>query len=130
EVSATDALKRADKYDTHFWSLSKEEKSAYYGGGYEFPDVAVTPDKTSYEPGDTVRALVTTNKQSGHALLTLQGDRVFWHRVVKLNGRVNLIEFKFPAAAAPGAHLVAGTSQGRSWSQDTAYLKAIAPAQM
>jgi uncharacterized protein YfaS (alpha-2-macroglobulin family) len=129
EVVATDALGRTSKYDTHIWSLSRVQQPNYYWGEYEFPDIEITADKTSYQPGDTVRALITTSKDHGYALLTLQGDRIYWHRVVKLSGRVNVVEFKFPAAAAPGAYLVAGTSQGRQWSQDTTYLKAVAPAQ-
>lgn len=129
EVSATDALGRTSKSETHFWSLSKIQQPDYYWGGYEFPAIEITPDKTTYQPGETVRALVTTDKDKGYALLTLQGDRVFWYRVVKLSGRVNVVTFPFPHAAAPGAHLVAGTSSGYTWSQDTAYLKAIAPAQ-
>jgi uncharacterized protein YfaS (alpha-2-macroglobulin family) len=129
EVEATDARGRTSRSDTHFWSLSRIQRADYYWGDYEFPNIAITPDKTIYRPGDTVRALLMANKDRGYALLTLQGDRVFWHRVVKLAGRVNVVEFKFPEVAAPGAHLVAGTSQGRQWSQDTAYLKAIAPEQ-
>jgi uncharacterized protein YfaS (alpha-2-macroglobulin family) len=129
QVKATDALGRTSKFETHLWSLSKVQKPNYYWGDYEFPAIEITPDKTTYQPGETVRALVTASKEKGYALLTLQGDRVFWYRVVKLSGRVNVVEFPFPGAAAPGAHLVAGTSQGRTWSQDTAYLKAIAPSQ-
>jgi uncharacterized protein YfaS (alpha-2-macroglobulin family) len=129
EVVATDELGRSSKYETHIWSLSKVQEPNYYWGSYEFPNVEITADKNSYQPGDTVRALITTSKEKGYVLLTLQGDRIFWHRVVKLSGRVNVVEFKFPAAAAPGAHLAAGTSQGRQWSQDTTYLKAVAPAQ-
>jgi uncharacterized protein YfaS (alpha-2-macroglobulin family) len=128
-VTATDALGRTSKYDTHFWSLSKVQKRDFYWGEYEFPNIEITPDRTVYQPGETVRALLTTSKESGYALVTLQGDRIFFHRVVKLNGRVNVIEFTYPESAAPGAHLVAGTSQGQQWSQDTAYLKAISPAQ-
>lgn len=129
EVVASDPLGRKAEYNTHIWSLGKEQKQGYYWGSYEFPGIEVTPDKTIYQPGETVRALITTHKETGYALLTLQADRIFWHRVVKLNGRVKVVEFKYPASAAPGAHLVGGTPQGRRWAQDTAYLKAIAPAQ-
>jgi len=129
EVVATDGLGRKSEYNTQIWSLSRIQEPNYYWGSYDFPNVEITADKTSYQPGDTVRVLITTSKEKGYVLLALQGDRIFFHRVVKLNGRVNVVEFKFPEAAAPGAHLVAGTSQGRQWSQDTTYLKAVSPAQ-
>ncbi len=128
EVSATDSLNRTRTFKTNVWVLSKEQPD-YYWGRYEFPQVQVLVDKTSYKPGDTVRALLTTSKSRGWVLLTLQGDRIFFHRVIKLTGRVTPLNFAFPEAAAPGAFLVAGTSQGRGWAQDSAYVKAVSPAQ-
>jgi uncharacterized protein YfaS (alpha-2-macroglobulin family) len=108
--------------------LSKNQPDDYWGR-YEFPEAQVLVDRESYRPGERVRALVTTQKSRGFALVTLQGDRIFFHRVVKLVGRVTPIEFVFPEAAAPGAYLVVGTSQGRQWAQDSAYVRAVSPAQ-
>ena len=127
QATARDVNNRVQTFDSNIWVLSKEQT---YWGNYNFPALEVVLDKTSYAPGETVRALITTSKERATALLTLQGDRIFMHKVLLLDGRVTLYEFKFPDSAAPGAYLVAGLPDGRRWVTDSAYIKAIAPAQM
>lgn len=127
-VTARDDKNRERTTSSNIWVISKvQSEYSYYG--YDFPTMRVLLDKESYAPGDTVRALITTSKTRGTALITLQGDRIFMHRVIPLAGRVTPFEFVVPQGAAPGAHLVAGTTTGRSWVEDSAYVKAVSPAQ-
>ena len=127
-VTTRDEQNRERTVSSNIWVISKVQ-SEYSWYGYDFPTIQVLLDKESYAPGDTVRALITTSKTRGTALLTLQGDHIFMHKVVTLSGRVTPFEFVVPQGAAPGAYLVAGTTTGRSWVEDSAYVKAVSPAQ-
>jgi uncharacterized protein YfaS (alpha-2-macroglobulin family) len=124
ELEATDSAGRNAKYQNNFWVLSEKEKNYY---GYEFPDLQIELDQDEYKPGDAVRALVTTDHPGRVALVTLESDRIFWHRIIRLTSRAMPIDFRLPVEAAPGAHLTIGFPGEESWTSDSEYINAQDP---
>ena len=125
-VKATDALERDNEYSTGVWSLSKDQNAGYYG--YEFPALQVLLDKESYVPNENVQALITTDKPGRSALITLQSDRIWFARVIKLTSSATPFSFRFPSGAAPGAHLNVGfvksEDNSSEWVSTSSYIKA------
>jgi uncharacterized protein YfaS (alpha-2-macroglobulin family) len=125
EVSAADSKNRVSSYESDMWALSSREDNYY---GYDFPNLKIELDRDEYRPGENVRALVTTNYPGTTALVTLESDRIFWYRVIRLTSRAMPIDFKLPFEAAPGAHLTIGLpSGGANWQKDTVYVPAQDP---
>lgn len=124
-VSTMDSGGRSAFYTYEFWVSSGKEHNYW---GYDFQPLHLMVDKNSYQAGEKVHALIGTSNPGATALVTLQSDRIWWYRVVKLTGRATVLDFPFPAAAMPGAHLMVGYPRGTEWVSDNVYLKALDPA--
>lgn len=125
EVTTTDARGREADYVNYEWVTGPGEPDYY---GYEFPNLKIILDKAAYAPGEKVRALVTVANPGSTALITLEGDRIFMRRIVKITSQATPVEFVYPAAAAPGAHLHVGFPHESEWVSDSVYVKAPDPA--
>ena len=63
-------------------------------------------DRSKYQPGDTARILVRS-PFPGQMLLTIEGDRVYDHRIVVMDANSQLIELPLPAELRGGAYVTA-----------------------
>ncbi|HEX8551288.1 MAG TPA: MG2 domain-containing protein [Abditibacteriaceae bacterium] len=124
-VSAADSAGRTHVESTNIWVLSPLETNYY---GYEFPTLEVAPDRNEYVPGQEVRALVTTAHPGRTALITLEADKIYFARLVKLTRKAQTISFRIPHNAAPGAHFSVGFPLEGQWQSQTTYIKAQDPA--
>ena len=125
-LTASDRLGREKVGQTNVWVIKPGERDYY---GFNFPALDVIADKTDFKPGETVKALFVTAQPGAFALVTLQSDRIFFHRVVRLNSQATPFSFVMPASASPGAHLSIGFARGGGWESQSVYLRSIAPAQ-
>jgi uncharacterized protein YfaS (alpha-2-macroglobulin family) len=62
-------------------------------------------DKSSYNVGDTLTALVTTRAYGGTALVTVEGDRVMEARLVPLESSATVISLPVPPSWVPNVYL-------------------------
>ncbi|HEX9995828.1 MAG TPA: MG2 domain-containing protein, partial [Abditibacterium sp.] len=125
-LTASDRLNRAKTGEARVWVIKPGQRDYY---GFDFPALDVIADKTDVAPGETVKALFVTAEPGRYALVTLQSDRIFFHRVIKLTSQATPFSFVMPAAAAPGAHLTIGFARGGSFEAQSVYLRSIAPSQ-
>lgn len=125
-LSASDRLNREKVGEANVWVIKPGERNYY---GFNFPALDVIADKVDFKPGETVKALFVTAQPGAYALVTLQSDRIFFHRVIQLSSQATPFSFVMPAAAAPGTHLTVGFARGGQWESQSVYLRSIAPAQ-
>ncbi|HLJ55099.1 MAG TPA: alpha-2-macroglobulin family protein, partial [Chthonomonadaceae bacterium] len=115
--------------------------------GYEYPNLDLIPDRASYRPGDIATILVNTNlvtpgagarrrkAASGGrraeddrpaypvawALVTLQGERMYEHRVVRISGRSSTLRIPLTDRNFPCVHVSVAIVQERHvYEQDLA----------
>lgn len=83
-------------------------------------------DKKFYEYGDTVKLMVTSPVKGVTALFTLEADGVYETKLVKLEGPVNVIEFKAEQRFAPNVYATISFWKDRNFYE--ANEKIIIPA--
>ncbi len=125
-LSASDRLGREKVGEATTWVIKPGERNYY---GFDFPALDLLADKTDVAPGETVKALFLTAEPGAWALVTLQSDRIFFHRVLHLTSQATPFSFVMPAAASPGAHLTVGFARGGEWDAQSVYLRSLSPAQ-
>ncbi|MBL8060848.1 MAG: carboxypeptidase regulatory-like domain-containing protein [Chthonomonas sp.] len=78
-----------------------------YRDGYAFsgpaPALQVMLDKRSYEPGDTINALVRSGAKTGSVWVTLETDDILAEKVVPLKGGVGKVSFLVTENLKPNA---------------------------
>ncbi len=65
----------------------------------------VVTDNRPVTAGGKLRALVVTGRPGGHALVTLEGDRVYQAQAVELKGRARFLELPITGEMTPAASL-------------------------
>jgi len=82
-----------------------------YGGAYawdegvRFADLQIVTDKKVYNPGDTAKVLINTNKPGATALVTVEGDRVYDRRTVPLKTQSTAVEIPVKSEYAPNFYV-------------------------
>lgn len=75
-------------------------------------------DRAPLASTDALRALVVAPNEGGHALVSMETDRVHSAQVVALNGRARFVELKLDPAMSPNAFLsVVRVEQAYLWQQ-------------
>ncbi|MGC4123031.1 MAG: MG2 domain-containing protein [Myxococcales bacterium] len=78
-------------------------------------------DRTPLKVGGTVRGLIVTPSQEGHALVTIEGDRLWAARSLEVRGRARFVELPLTGEMAPNVILHA------SRIENAQYYEAQAP---
>ncbi|MBX7096711.1 MAG: hypothetical protein K1X89_03275 [Myxococcaceae bacterium] len=85
------------------------------------PGFFLFTDSAPLKAGDMLRVLVVAAGEGGHALVTLETDRVLVARSVPLQGRARYVELPLSAAMAPNAFLhVTRVENASLWQQQQA----------
>lgn len=104
---------------TDLWLTSDTRPMAPPSPGFQ-----LYVDRAPLKAGQTVRAMVVTDRPGGHALLSLENEALHLARVVELAGRARFIELPLTAALAPNAWLFA------SRFEDARFLQAQRPVRV
>jgi uncharacterized protein YfaS (alpha-2-macroglobulin family) len=90
------------------------ESVFYWVAGSEFAlagpalaELSVKADKRFYNPGETARFMITSALKGAEILLTAEGDRIYEHRLLRLNGNSSLYELKLSASHMPNVYISA-----------------------
>jgi uncharacterized protein YfaS (alpha-2-macroglobulin family) len=67
--------------------------------------VQIIPDKDSYKPGETCKALIITTTPGANVLITTQNDNILSYRVEKIDGTSKLFEFPVEANCSPNFYI-------------------------
>ena len=73
--------------------------------GYDYPDLQLVLDKKSYNPGDTAKLLINSDKQGATALLTIEGRRLYDYKLVKLASKSTLVDIPIKGAYRPNFYV-------------------------
>ncbi|HWP31402.1 MAG TPA: MG2 domain-containing protein [Fimbriimonadales bacterium] len=72
---------------------------------YNYKDLEVTLDKPKYKTGENAKAVINTKHAGVHALVTLEGERVYRKEIVLLKGNTNVYEFPITQELLPNAYI-------------------------
>ncbi len=72
----------------YLWVTSRENEDF----NYNYTDLEIVLDKKVYKPGETAKVLINSKEKGGTALLTVEGRRIFDHKLVRLNSRSTVVE--------------------------------------
>jgi uncharacterized protein YfaS (alpha-2-macroglobulin family) len=78
-----------------------------WGGGYgemagaRYSDLQIVLDKKMYDPGDTATVLINTAKPGATALVTVEGDRVYFTKTVELKGNSTTVRIPIKSEYKP-----------------------------
>jgi alpha-2-macroglobulin len=74
--------------------------------------VQIFPDKDSYKPGETCKALIVTTTPGASVLITTQNDNILTYSVEKFDGTSKLIEIPVGSNASPNFYISASYVSG------------------
>ncbi|HEY3450137.1 MAG TPA: MG2 domain-containing protein [Myxococcales bacterium] len=79
-------------------------------------------DRTPLKVGGTVRGLIVTPSQEGHALVTIEGDRLWAARSLEIRGRARFVELPLTGEMAPNVVLHAARIENAQYFESQAPL--------
>jgi len=100
--------------DNTYCYVSKGDMWWWYN---ESGAVQIFPDKDSYKPGETCKALIVTTTPGANVLITTQNDNILTYHVEKIDGTSKLIEIPVGDNASPNFYITAAyVSNGQFYS--------------
>ncbi len=69
--------------------------------GYQYGGLQIITEKDTYQEGETLRAMIVTDKPDSWVLLSQEGDELYGHQMLHLTGSVKLIEVPVTAQLTP-----------------------------
>ena len=92
----------------------------------EREDFTLTPDRKMYHAGDTAKVLIQSRQPDAWVLLTVEGERLFETRVVRLSGRGRTVSIPVKPGYLPGVY-VSCTLMGKGELRQTSAELAVSP---
>jgi len=89
-ASVKDAQQRETSSHRWVWVTARD----WDGGTMNWRGIAIVPDKEAYAPGDVATFLITSEVKNVHLLFTLEANRVYYHKVVKMQGHAATLQIK------------------------------------
>lgn len=86
-------------------------------------DLSIKLDKKLYNPGETCKALITSARTGGTALITVEEDRVLYSKTVPMNGHSALVELPVTKEYLPRATVSVCLIQDKKFMQASEALK-------
>lgn len=111
EISALDNSGKKVTTDTYCYVSNGDMWWWYNQSG----TVQIIPDKESYKPGETCKALVITTTPGASVLITTQNDNILSYKVEKIDGMSKLIEIPIESNCSPNFYITAAYVNGGSF---------------
>ena len=96
------------KADTSIWVASENSPYVVSGDGAESTPLKVKLDKAVYQPGDTVRAMISapvTGTEGAQAIVAVEGIKLHSYKAVDLKASATLVEIPVDKTFAPNVYL-------------------------
>lgn len=87
-------------HETWIW-VTRENETL----NYNYKDLEIKLDKPKYKIGENAKAVINTKHAGVHALITLEGERVYRKEIVFLKGNTSVYEFPITKELLPNAYL-------------------------
>ena len=69
--------------------------------------VQIIPDKETYKPGETCKALIIATKPGANVLITTQNDNILTYKVEKIDGTSKMVEIPVESNCTPNFYITA-----------------------
>jgi len=93
--------------------------------GYQYNGLQIITEKDTYKAGDTLRAMIVSDKPDSYVLLTAENDNLYSTEVLHMDGSVKLLEMKVAGNETPNFFLNAVS--GDHYQLKSAGLQIIVP---
>ncbi len=90
---------------------------------FGYAGLEVVSDRSAYRPGDTAKILVNVERPGGYALFTVEGDRLFEHRLLPLTAKTTLVWLPIGREYLPNVYISVVTVQGRRFDHQEKMLR-------
>lgn len=117
-ASANDAMGNNVKAREYLWVGTDS-----FGYDPASGDLSIKLDKKLYSPGETCKALITTAKTGGTALVTVEADKVLYAKTVQINGQSALVTIPVDRAYLPRVTVAVTLIQDKKFMQGSETLK-------
>jgi len=118
QATTTDRLGNRIRARSFLWVTSE----AYGDFEVRYPDLEIIPDKRMYEKGETATLLINTQHVGATALFTIEGPRVFEHRLIELKAKSTRLTVPIRAEYAPNVYAAVALVQGKQFATQEARL--------
>jgi uncharacterized protein YfaS (alpha-2-macroglobulin family) len=84
--------------------------------GIQYAELEIVADKKQYRKGDTAVLLINTRAKGATALLTIEGPRLYDHRLIQLGGNSTRVEVPIRPEYAPNCYVAVALVSGKRFS--------------
>lgn len=91
--------------------------------GYKYPDLQVIMDKKTYNQGETAKVLINSSETGVTALITVEGRRLYEHRLIKLNAKSTVVEIPIKSHYRPNFYISACYAKNKKFNSAQARAK-------
>jgi len=109
-AEAQDRLRNRVRSSVHLWVWDSA-----FTADYDYPSIELIPDKKRYEVGDTARIMINTDSPESPLLVTIEGLRLYDHRVLRMEGKSQVIEVPIEAEYLPNIDVSVSLFRGRRY---------------
>lgn len=85
--------------------------------------LSLTLDKRLYRPGEVAKAVIQCDKPGGSALVTVEGDKIYWARTVPLDSPSVSVEIPVASEHAPNAFVTVAYIREKVYSDTSETLR-------
>ncbi|MFO0947170.1 MAG: MG2 domain-containing protein [Planctomycetota bacterium] len=103
EVEAPDPFGSKIRGTTYLWVATSGGELAHYANR----DLEIVLDKQTFQAGETLRMLLTSEHADAYVLLTAEADDLYWSKVVYLPRKSTTVELEIPKSFQPNVTLKA-----------------------
>lgn len=97
--------------ETWIWVADED----WTGEGYDAPSMQVTLDKKLYKVGDTARVMINSPEKSGYVLFTIEGRRLFEHRMIRMTSSSTMLEIPVTQDYSPNVFATVCVVKGKKF---------------
>jgi alpha-2-macroglobulin len=129
-AESTDAEKHVIKDDESIWVVSENDPYIGYGGGRAQEPLKVKLDKAVYEPGDTVRAMISApvkGDEGAQAIVAVEGIKLHSYKAVDLKGPATLVEIPVDKTYAPNVYVTVTFVSKKKQFYNTSQMVKVSP---
>jgi len=121
-ATTVDASGRRTRSSAYVWVSSDEGEVQT-----EYADLALMADRKRYKPGDTARVMIAAARTGQHALVTIEGERIYRCFTVPLERRTAFLRIPVLAEYGPNVYVAACYVRGKRFARSQLPLRVSIP---
>lgn len=103
-ISGRDSAGREVAYTDYLWVSGEGKDSEDFGMAQE---IKIIPERRRFKWGETAKLFIVGPRRNGHVLLTVEGQGLYHHQLIRLNGFSKEIQLELPKEWIPNVFVEA-----------------------